>query len=127
MQVDRSELEAREQAFRERCAGCKLPLTPQRLAIFRVLAAIDCHPTADELFRRVRPRLPSLALGTVYRTLDWLEAHGLIARVQSPGEPARFDANLGAHHHLICTRCRRVVDFTDKRLDTLLPHGRRLR
>jgi Fur family transcriptional regulator, peroxide stress response regulator len=127
MQIDPSELEARERSFREHCAGRKLPLTPQRLAIFRALAATDSHPTADELFRQVQPVMPSLALGTVYRTLEWLEEHGLISRVHALGEPARFDANLGPHHHLVCVQCGRVVDFCDERVDTLLPRGRRLR
>jgi Fur family transcriptional regulator, peroxide stress response regulator len=126
MKMPRSEMDARERAFRKVCSDRKLPLTPQRLAIFRALAATDVHPTAEEVFREIQPQMPSLALGTVYRTLEWLEAQGLITRVHDLGEPARFDANRDPHHHLLCIRCRRVVDFGDSQLDALLPRGRRL-
>jgi Fur family peroxide stress response transcriptional regulator len=126
MQLRRSQIEARERRFREHCASHKVPLTPQRLAVFRALAATDSHPSAEDLFRAIQPDMPSLALGTVYRTLEWLESQALVSRVHDLGEPARFDANLEPHHHLVCMRCQRVVDFADARIDKMLPRGRRL-
>ena len=103
-------------AFRERCARLGLTLTPQRLAIYQFLAANDSHPTAEEIYRQVKPDLPSLSLGTVYRTLELFEEHGLLSRVLTLSPQARYDANQDQHHHFICVRCHRVLDSQDPRL-----------
>jgi Fe2+ or Zn2+ uptake regulation protein len=91
-----------------RAAGLKL--TPQRLAIVRELAEDESHPTAQELFERLRPDLPTMSFATVYNTLDALAAAGLCAGLAlSPGS-SRFDPNMEPHHHLVCDRCGSVRD-----------------
>ena len=110
-------------AFRQRCAEAGLSLTPQRLAIYQVLASTDAHPSAEDVYRRVKPSVPSLSLGTVYRTLELFENHGLVSRLYAGGDEARFDANLEPHHHLVCVRCHRVIDFQDARLEELPLEG----
>jgi Fe2+ or Zn2+ uptake regulation protein len=91
-----------------RASGLKM--TPQRMAIVRELAADPTHPTAQELFERLRPALPTMSFATVYNTLDALAAAGLCASLSlSPG-PARFDPNMRAHHHAVCDRCGLVRD-----------------
>ncbi len=112
-------IENRLAHLRQRCADVGLALTPQRLAVYQVLARDDSHPTAEEIFRQIKPSLPSLSLGTVYRTLELFEAQGLIRRVHAFDDQARFDANLDEHHHLVCIRCRRVIDFQDPHLQQL--------
>ncbi|WP_437783187.1 Fur family transcriptional regulator [Sorangium sp. So ce1097] len=87
-----------------------LKLTPQRLAIVRELAADPTHPTAQELFERLRPALPTMSFATVYNTLDALAAAGLcVALSLSPGA-SRFDPNMAPHHHAVCDRCGLVRD-----------------
>jgi Fur family peroxide stress response transcriptional regulator len=87
-----------------------LKLTPQRIAIVRELAADPTHPTAQELFERLRPALPTMSFATVYNTLDALSSAGIcVALSLSPG-PARFDPNMEAHHHAVCDRCGLVRD-----------------
>jgi Fur family peroxide stress response transcriptional regulator len=110
---------ARLAVFRRRCADLRLALTPQRLAIYEFLAGNDAHPSAEEIFQQVKPDLPSLSLGTVYRTLELFEAHGLVSRVLTLSQQARFDANQDEHHHFICLRCQRVLDSQDPRLRQL--------
>ncbi|WP_437679552.1 Fur family transcriptional regulator [Sorangium sp. So ce131] len=91
-----------------RASGLKL--TPQRMAIVRELAADPTHPTAQELFERLRPALPTMSFATVYNTLDALASAGLCAALSlSPGA-ARFDPNMAAHHHAVCDRCGLVRD-----------------
>jgi Fe2+ or Zn2+ uptake regulation protein len=87
-----------------------LKLTPQRMAIVRELAADPTHPTAQELFERLRPSLPTMSFATVYNTLDALASAGLCAALSLAPGPARFDPNMRAHHHAICDRCGRVRD-----------------
>jgi Fur family peroxide stress response transcriptional regulator len=119
MDTSSAAVELRLAAFRRRCGEQGLALTPQRLAIYQVLAGDDSHPSAEEIYRRVKPVIPSLSLGTVYRTLELFEQQGLVSRVHALGEQARFDANLDVHHHLVCIRCRRVIDFHDPCLERL--------
>lgn len=113
MRTDPPALEHRLAEFRRRCAQAGLAVTHQRLAVFRALAVDPAHPSAEEIHRRVKEELPTLSLGTVYRTLELLRREGLVDRVPGFEEQARFDANSDDHHHLVCVRCRRVVDFQD--------------
>jgi len=92
-----------------RAAGLKL--TPQRLAIVRELAVDESHPTAQELFERLLPSMPTMSFATVYNTLDALSSAGLCAALAlSPGS-GRFDPNMEPHHHLVCDRCGSVRDL----------------
>jgi len=94
-------------------AGVKaagLKLTPQRMAIVKELASDESHPTAQELFDRLRPGLPTMSFATVYNTLDALSAAGLCAAMSlSPGS-GRFDPNMMPHHHAVCDSCGAVRD-----------------
>jgi Fe2+ or Zn2+ uptake regulation protein len=91
-------------------------MTPQRLRIIEALDKLESHPTAEELFTIASRCDPSLNLSTVYRTLNWLEAEGLVsARHFSEDRGAgRFDAASPVeHHHFICSQCKRVIEFED--------------
>jgi Fur family peroxide stress response transcriptional regulator len=93
-----------------RASGLKL--TPQRLAIVREIASDPTHPTAQELYERLLPSMPTMSFATVYNTLDALAAAGLCsARALSPG-PSRFDPNMVAHDHAVCDSCGLVRDVT---------------
>jgi len=59
----------------------------------------------------VRKRIPAISLDTVYRTLRLFEKKGLISRVGSLGERARFDADTDRHHHFVCTECGFIGDI----------------
>ena len=102
-------------AFRNKRA----PLTLQRLAVYEELAGRRDHPSAESLYGSLKARYPSLSLATVYKTLQTLHGMGLVARVDSPNNQARFDADVKTHHHAICGGCGRIVDVYDPRLDAL--------
>ena len=87
-----------------------LKITPQRVAIVRELADDGTHPTAQELFERLRGDMPTMSFATVYNTLDALARAGLcVARSLAPGA-TRFDPNGVPHHHAVCDRCGRISD-----------------
>jgi Fe2+ or Zn2+ uptake regulation protein len=93
-----------------RAAGLKL--TPQRMAIVKELASDDTHPTAQEIFERLRPELPTMSFATVYNTLGALSSAGLCAAMSlSPGS-GRFDPNMTAHHHIVCDACGAIRDLS---------------
>jgi Fur family transcriptional regulator, peroxide stress response regulator len=85
--------------------------TRQLAAIFDVLAASHDHPTADQVFQRVRDALPRVSLGTVYRNLDKLREQGRLRVVRVADGQARYDAMIDAHDHFVCERCATVLDL----------------
>src|SRR5262245_39863706 len=104
-----------------RAAGLKL--TPQRIAIVRELAQDESHPTAQELFDRLRPSLPTMSFATVYNTMAALSAAGLCRALSlSPGS-GRFDPNMQPHHHVVCDACGSVRDIAPTSRDAAVPSG----
>jgi len=97
--------------FEISCRNSGLKVTHQRLEIFRELLEAMDHPTADILHQRIRNRLPTVSLDTVYRTLATLADRGIINRVDTSESLARFEASQVLHHHLICRRCGEIKDF----------------
>ncbi len=86
-------------------------VTHQRLEVFCELMSSHEHPSAEEIYERVARRLPTISLDTVYRTIALFEEFGVIRRVEVLDDRARYDANLKPHHHLVCTRCKKIEDF----------------
>jgi len=112
-----ADVDRRMGAFVATCRQRALKATHQRLEIFRELARTEEHPDAETIYRRVRKRIPTVSLDTVYRTLSRLEQEGLVSRVEILSERVRFDANTDHHHHFICTTCGLVRDFYSRALD----------
>ena len=107
------------------CRERGLPLTSQRRTVMEVLLERSDHPTADQVYEAVQARIQQISRRTVYRVLDTLVDFGLVRRVHHPGATARFDAKISRHHHLVCVRCNRIVDFDSPTLDdVVLPKGK---
>jgi Fur family peroxide stress response transcriptional regulator len=108
-----------------------LKVTPQRQCIFGVLhRQAGSHPTADAVYAAVVAEMPAVSLKTVYQTLNDLSAMGELAHLDLGAGPARFDANLDAHQHLVCDGCGRVWDvyaeFTELRVPEAQAEGFRV-
>ena len=110
--------------FTEACRERGMPVTHQRLAVFRALLESHAHPDAEALHRVLRPTYPTLSLGTVYKTLEMLQSLGLARAVSSPGPTRRFDGNQHPHHHLWCTQCRRLMDVELEQRAEVAPPAR---
>jgi Fe2+ or Zn2+ uptake regulation protein len=87
-----------------------LRVTPQRQCIFRLLEGNDRHPSAEWVYRQARTEMPTISLKTVYQTLNDLASMGEIQVLDLGTGSARFDPNVGHHHHLVCERCGRTQD-----------------
>ena len=111
------ELEKRMEQFEQICRKAGVRLTHQRMEIFREVARADDHPHAEVVYKRVRERMPTISLDTVYRTLWLLNDHGLITTLGPSRERTRFDANLTRHHHFVCVRCGATRDFYSDEFD----------
>jgi Fur family ferric uptake transcriptional regulator len=89
-------------------------LTNARRVILEVVRATDAHPSAADVFTRVRRRLPRVSLATVYRNLRMLAAEGLVRERQDVGG-FRFDGNTAPHDHFTCVACGRIYDVPARR------------
>jgi len=86
----------------------KLRMTHQREIILEELRRATSHPTADELFERIKKKLPRISLATVYRNLEILSEAGIIKKLEISGRQKRFDWDPQDHDHVYCTQCHRV-------------------
>jgi Fe2+ or Zn2+ uptake regulation protein len=84
--------------------------TAQRAIILEEVENSDEHMTAGEIFERVRKRYPSIAYGTVYRTLHLLAEHDLIQELTFADQASRFDKRTDRHDHVHCTECGALAD-----------------
>lgn len=91
-------------------AALRQRATRQLDATYRVLAASDQHPTAEQVYRAVHEEIPGVGRGTVYRNLAKLLASGRVRLVHVHDRCARYDARLDAHDHFVCTRCTMLLD-----------------
>ena len=76
-----------------------LRMTRQRQGVYRVLLAERDHPTANDVFMRVKDKLPHISLATVYNCLEVLVEHRLVRQVNFEREPSRYCPNLEEHGH----------------------------
>ncbi|MCB1824657.1 MAG: transcriptional repressor [Candidatus Competibacteraceae bacterium] len=119
MVLDNEEIDRRLAHYQAVAKRAGIKLTPQRLEIFRIVAASEEHPSAEVVHQAVRARMPMVSLDTVYRTLWLLTDLGLLTMLGPRQGSVRFDANLEQHHHYLCTRCGRVLDFESAEFNAL--------
>ena len=84
--------------------------TTQRAIILAEVESYDGHLTAGEIFERVRRRYPTIAYGTVYRTLHLLAEHGLIQELTFADQASRYDGRVERHDHVHCQACGVLLD-----------------
>jgi Fur family peroxide stress response transcriptional regulator len=86
-------------------------LTPQREAVLQVILKREDHPTANEIFEAARQLLPTISHATVYNSLRYLKAAGLVQEISFGDSASRYDRETERHDHAICTGCGKLVDF----------------
>jgi Fur family peroxide stress response transcriptional regulator len=117
--------------FRELCHQHGWAVTHQRQIIFETLMAMPGHPSPEEVFERVRKRIPAISLATVYKTIHTFLNSGIFGEVSIHHGSLRVDRNIRPHHHLVCTRCKSITDIDDADLEPVqlrksLPGGFRV-
>lgn len=115
-------------ALNQRLAHSGLRATPQREVVYQVLLERRDHPTADELFARVKAKMPTISLATVYNCLEALVQCDLIKQVNFEREPTRYCSNLTEHAHFIDSATGQIIDIEMSpayvaRLKEVLPAG----
>ena len=88
-----------------------LRITPQRLAVLKILASSSKHPTVEAIHEQVRKKFPTTSLATVYKTVSVLKKMNEILELGFPDGSNRYDGKRPyPHPHMICTKCREILD-----------------
>jgi len=93
--------------------------TPQRLAILHILKDAGTHLTPIEVYQRAQGILPGLTEATVYRTLNFLTAQGLVLAAHVGSGQFVYEIAHHDHHHLICRKCGGACEISHDLLKSL--------
>jgi len=93
--------------------------TGQRMNILKAFLNADDHVSAEDIYRLVNVRKRKVGFTTVYRTMKLISSCGLAREVMFDDGVARFEHTYGRqhHHHLVCTKCKKVIEFSSKTMD----------
>lgn len=86
-------------------------ITPQRLAVLKILAESKDHPSVEAIYRQVKQDFPTTSLATIYKTVTLLKETGQVLELGFADWGSRYDGNRPfPHPHIICTKCGAIVD-----------------
>jgi Fur family transcriptional regulator, peroxide stress response regulator len=105
--------------FRRMCSEKGLSVTHQRHVIYQALMSMHDHPSPEAVYERVRRQIPSISLATVYKNIHTFVEHGLVQEVSLHHGSARLETNMTPHHHLVCLRCKAMVDLPDEEIEPI--------
>ncbi|AXI07762.1 transcriptional repressor [Oceanobacillus sp. 143] len=86
-------------------------ITTQRVAVLEYLLNCEFHPSADEIYKAMNTRFPSISRATIYNNLNILCENGLARELTFGNAPSRFDGNTKDHYHIICNNCGKIADL----------------
>ena len=87
-------------------------MTRQRRIILDEMRIPGRHLTADDVYERVRQKIPNISLGTVYRNLEILHQGGRIKKLTMGGGQKKYDGGMHRHYHVRCVKCDRIRDVS---------------
>ena len=103
--------QVRFEALEDRLREQGYRLTPQRIALLRLLAASDRHPSASDLYDQLQAQFPTTSRATIYKTLNLLKELDEVLELGFSDDDNRYDGSRPyAHPHLICVCCRKIID-----------------
>ena len=97
-----------------------LRYSQQRENIYQYLLSCRIHPSAEMIYTDLKPQIPDLAMGTVYRNLTLFKEQGLVSSVATVKGVERFDGNTDPHVHFICQDCDAVIDLMEMEIPKAL-------
>ena len=98
--------------------GCGYRMTVPRQAIMDVLQKAKEHLSAEDIYLEVHKLFPQVGLTTVYRTLELLTEMGMVFKFDFREGRSRYELIESSnkedhHHHLVCTECKRIIDYNE--------------
>lgn len=114
--------------FRDLCHQHGLAATHQRQIIYEAVMSLPGHPSPETIYGRVREKIPSISLATVYKNIRTFMESGMLREVSLHHGSLRVEANRQPHHHLVCVQCKSIMDLDEAALGPVelrhkLPRG----
>jgi Fur family transcriptional regulator, peroxide stress response regulator len=109
--VDSTQTKLRIDQMVSKLRDCDFRITPQRLAVLKVLAASEGHPTVETIYEKVRIQFPTTSLATIYKTVSLLREVNEVLELGFADGSNRYDGSRPfPHPHVICTKCKKIID-----------------
>ena len=106
----------RSKSFRELCQENGIAVTHQRQILFEVMQTMHGHPSPEEVYARVKKKIPAISLATVYKNIHLFIESGLFSKVSMHHGSLRVEMNDEAHHHMVCSKCKAITDIGEQEL-----------
>jgi Fur family peroxide stress response transcriptional regulator len=103
-------------SFRELCRENGIAVTHQRQVLYEVMKTMHGHPSPEEVYARVKKKVPAISLATVYKNIHLFVESGVFREVSMHHGSLRVEMNDEAHHHMVCSRCKTITDIGEKEL-----------
>ncbi len=95
-------------------------ITPQRIAIVKILASSKGHPSVEDIYDQIKADFPTMSLATVYRNIVLIKSLGEVLELGFPDGSNRYDGNKPfPHPHVVCIKCKKIVDPDLDSLDSM--------
>ena len=105
--------------FRELCADHGLTATHQRQVLYEVMQTMPGHPSPEQVYARIKKRVPAISLATVYKNIHLFVERGVLKEVSMHHGSLRVELNSVHHHHIVCSHCKAITDIEEKDLGVL--------
>jgi Fur family transcriptional regulator, peroxide stress response regulator len=103
-------------SFRELCRENGIAVTHQRQVLYEVMKTMHGHPSPEEVYARVKKKVPAISLATVYKNIHLFVESGVFREVNMDHGSLRVEMNDEAHHHMVCSKCKMTTDIGEKEL-----------
>ena len=103
-------------SFRELRQENGIAVTHQRQVLYEVMKTMHGHPSPEEVYARVKKKVPAISLATVYKNIHLFVESGVFREVSMHHGSLRVEMNDEAHHHMVCSKCKAITDIGEKEL-----------
>jgi Fur family peroxide stress response transcriptional regulator len=103
-------------SFRELCHENGIAVTHQRQVLYEVMKTMQGHPSPEEVYARVKNKVPAISLATVYKNIHLFVESGVFREVSMRHGSLRVEMNDEVHHHVVCSKCKAITDIGEKSL-----------
>jgi Fur family transcriptional regulator, peroxide stress response regulator len=103
-------------SFREICHENGIAVTHQRQVLFEAMKSMHGHPSPEEVYAKVKKKVPAISLATVYKNIHLFVESGVFREVSMHHGSLRVEMNGQAHHHMVCSKCKAITDIGEDEL-----------
>jgi Fur family peroxide stress response transcriptional regulator len=110
--------------FRELCREHGIAMTHQRQVLYETMRTMHGHPSPEEVYIRVKKKVPAISLATVYKNIHLFVESGVFREVSMHHGSVRVEMNGEPHHHMVCSQCRTITDVGETELGLVAKRSR---